>query len=256
MTLTRRAVIWAMIAAPLVRARARNVAANDDVDYGEFAPPELRLTLRLSDAGGGEPDDALIEQMIAVLTERATLLDVVLIHLDRLTGSDVVLSLRDVDDVDLAIETLSRRGLLEIIDPQGVVLAAGSVVATSLGGAPPEIDAFAFATPQPIYRTILSNADLADAFVSTDELGAPVVVFRLRTGSDDTFHDYTSKNVGKPISIVVDNVVVSSPVINAAISGEGLIQGMPPEEVFTLVIQLNSEPLPGRIKLLDVDRRD
>src|SRR5215207_4806874 len=89
--------------------------AYDVDDYSDFAPPDLRLTLRLLDADGNEADDALIEQMITVLTERAERLGATLIHIERLSASDIVLSVRGTSDVVMTIVTLSRPGLLEII---------------------------------------------------------------------------------------------------------------------------------------------
>ena len=89
--------------------------------------------------------------MIAVLTERANRLLATLIHVERLAGSDIVFSVRGTSDIDLTIQTLSRRGFLEIVDPRGAFLETGEVIATSLGGTPAGSDSAA-ATPQPVIR--------------------------------------------------------------------------------------------------------
>ena len=148
---TRRAVVAAgVIAATSLVAGADSLRAQDDVDYSDFLPPDLRLTLRLLDADGNEADDALIEQMITVLTERAERLGATLIHIERLSASDIVLSVRGTSDVVMTIVTLSRPGLLEIIDPRGAFLQSGVLVATSLGGMPDLPDTGAAATPKPV----------------------------------------------------------------------------------------------------------
>jgi preprotein translocase subunit SecD len=95
----------------------------------------------------------------------------------------------------------------------------------------------------PVYETIIRGDDLADAFVSTNQLGQPVVAFRLTDDAADRFFQYTSTHVGQPMSIVIDKTVISSPVINAAISKEGIIEGVPPSEVQGLVVQLKAGSL-------------
>jgi preprotein translocase subunit SecD len=95
----------------------------------------------------------------------------------------------------------------------------------------------------PVYDTIIRGSDLADAFVSTNQLGQQVVAFRLTDAAASRFFDFTSTHVGQPMSIVIDKVVLSSPVINAAISKEGIIEGVAPNEVENLVVQLKAGSL-------------
>jgi hypothetical protein len=45
------------------------------------------------------------------------------------------------------------------------------------------------------------------------------------------------------MSIVIDKQVISSPVINSAISNQGIIEGIPADQVKDLVLQLNSGAL-------------
>ncbi|MCC6704700.1 MAG: protein translocase subunit SecD [Thermomicrobiales bacterium] len=95
----------------------------------------------------------------------------------------------------------------------------------------------------PVFETIISGSDLADAFVTTNQLGQMVVGFRLTSDAADRFWDYTSTNIGRPMSILIDKQVISSPVINAAISNEGTIEGIPANEVQDMVVQLQAGAL-------------
>jgi preprotein translocase subunit SecD len=95
----------------------------------------------------------------------------------------------------------------------------------------------------PVYTTIISGSDLADAFVTTNQLGQQVVGFRLTSDAADRFWNYTSTNIGRPMSILIDKQVISSPVINAAISSEGTIEGIPANEVSDMVVKLQSGAL-------------
>ncbi|MGH2531268.1 MAG: protein translocase subunit SecD [Thermomicrobiales bacterium] len=186
-------------------------------------------------------------------------------------GNDqIIVELPGVADPEQAVEVLQETALLEIINPNGQFLPDGAIVTTSLGG--PEETNVDAATPSaspgaspaaspeaspvpspvadssttqtgPVYETIVSGRDLADAFVTTGQLGERVVGFRLRGGASDRFFDFTSTHVGQPMSIVIDKQVISSPIINDAIAGEGIITGVPNNEVEDLVVQLKAGAL-------------
>jgi preprotein translocase subunit SecD len=53
----------------------------------------------------------------------------------------------------------------------------------------------------------------------------PVVQFEFNSEGGDKFYDLTSKNPGKMIAIILDEQVISAPVINAAIRNSGYIEG-------------------------------
>ena len=175
---------------------------------------------------------------------------------------------------DRAVEVLQETALLEIIDPQGAYLPDGTLVRTTLdpdqnapaatpvtdpgaspvaGGSPgasPEASPAVAPTPEateqatgPVYTTIISGKDLEDAYPTLDENGRTVVGFELTDEGADTFGAFTQANIGQPMAIVLDKRVISSPVINAAIYDQGIIQGMPLTEVRDLVIQLKAGAL-------------
>lgn len=165
-----------------------------------------------------------------------------------------------------AIQVLQRTALLEIINPNGTYLPEGTKVRTSLNpaddgessqetpqaspeaGASPEASPVADVTATPedtgaVYTTIISGDDLKDAFRTTNQLGQPVVGFELSGSAASKFYDYTSTNIGSYMSIVIDKEVISSPVINGAISNEGIIEGIPANQINDLVVQLKAGAL-------------
>ena len=96
----------------------------------------------------------------------------------------------------------------------------------------------------PVYETIISGADLKNAYVTTGNTGMNQVVgFELQGDAASKFFQYTSSHLGQPMSIVIDKQVISSPTINGAISTQGIIEGVPPTEVDDLVIQLKAGAL-------------
>jgi preprotein translocase subunit SecD len=86
-------------------------------------------------------------------------------------------------------------------------------------------------------------ADLKDAYVVYDQFNRPVVGFELRGDAADRFYDFTSANIQQPMSILIDKQVISSPVIQDAISDTGTITGPNAAEVNDLVIQLKAGAL-------------
>jgi preprotein translocase subunit SecD len=74
-------------------------------------------------------------------------------------------------------------------------------------------------------RVMVSGEDLVDSQPSFQD-GQPVVSFRFNTKGAKLFGTATSENVGRPFAIVLDNKVISAPVIRDAIlGGTGIISG-------------------------------
>ena len=158
--------------------------------------------------------------------------------------NQIVVELPGLEDTDQAIDTLQATALLEIIDTQGQFLPVGTRVNTELGpaesvgtGEPASGDA------PPTYDTVVSGADLRDAYPATDSIGRRVVAFELEGNASNDFFAYTSDNIGRPMSIVVDKVVINTADIQAAISSSGTITGLNTEQVTELSVQLKSGAL-------------
>ena len=76
-------------------------------------------------------------------------------------------------------------------------------------------------------RVVVSGEDLTDAQPGFDQRnGEPIVIFRFNTNGARRFAQVTQENVGKPFAIVLDNEVISAPVIREPIlGGSGQISG-------------------------------
>jgi preprotein translocase subunit SecD len=75
------------------------------------------------------------------------------------------------------------------------------------------------------YPTIAKGSDLNTSQVAldSDQRGQPAVRFVFTGESASQIQSFTSQNIGKPMSIVVDNRVISSPIVNGTLPGEGII---------------------------------
>jgi preprotein translocase subunit SecD len=167
-------------------------------------------------------------------------------------GDDqIIVELPGVGDPETAVQVIAQTALLEIIDPQGEFLPEGTVVNTTAGMAEEHIieteqqeDPQAIpGQEEPVYETIVTGADLTDAYPQQDEVGQMVVGFELDSEAAQTFHEFTSANVGQPMSVVLDKEVISTATIRSAISNRGQISGPPRDEVYNLVAQLQAGSL-------------
>ncbi len=100
---------------------------------------------------------------------------------------------------------------------------------------------------------ILDGSMLTDAKVGFDRMNQPVINFTLNAEGSKIFGDFTAKNVGNRLAIVLDNKVYSAPVIRERIGGgSGQISGgFSVDEASDVAIALRSGALLAPVKLLE-----
>ena len=146
----------------------------------------------------------------------------------------IVIELPDVDDPQQAKSMIGKPALLEIklveksggsaeeiLDeydgelPDGMVILPGK--SEGRGRQYYLVPAF----------TDLTGRLLKDAFRGFGgQTGSePVVGFVFKSEGGDKFYDLTSKNIGRQIAVIIDNTVITAPVVRAALSTEGTISG-------------------------------
>jgi len=107
---------------------------------------------------------------------------------------------------------------------------------------------------QNLEPTDLTGADLRGARVEFDgQTSKPIVALTFTDDGARKFEELTAKNIGKPLPIILDNSVVSAPVVQDRISGgSAVISGsFSTEEAKNLAIQLNAGALPVPIHLVE-----
>lgn len=103
-------------------------------------------------------------------------------------------------------------------------------------------------------RSIISGENLIDSQPGFDsQSNQPIVNFRFDTAGAKSFGKITAQYVGKPFAIVLDDVVISSPIINEPIlGGSGQISGdFTLEEANDLSILLRAGALPVPLIILE-----
>ncbi len=100
---------------------------------------------------------------------------------------------------------------------------------------------------------VVTGEELVDAQPSFDQNGRPAVTFRFDPTGARKFGDYTAEHVGEPFAIVLDNEVISAPVIQTAIrGGSGIITGnFTLEESTRLAVLLRAGALPAELEVIE-----
>jgi preprotein translocase subunit SecD len=103
-------------------------------------------------------------------------------------------------------------------------------------------------------RVLVSGADLTDAQPGFDQrTSEPIVSFRFNSSGARKFAEATQTNVGKPFAIVLDNKVISAPVIREPIlGGSGQISGsFTVQSANDLSILLRAGALPAPLTIIE-----
>ena len=103
-------------------------------------------------------------------------------------------------------------------------------------------------------RVVVSGEDLTDAQPGFDQrTSEPIVTFRFNTKGARAFAAATQENVGRPFAIVLDNEVISAPVIREPIlGGSGQISGsFTVQGANDLAILLRAGALPAPLTVIE-----
>ncbi len=202
-----------------------------------------------------EPDYSLVPAVDAsdlktaaeILTERCNLLGYSGVSFATNENNQIIGKVPSSLDAETALKPVLAIGLLEFVDFGKTPIEPGTTIRT-------DFDYPYFPqTEGTILHTIMANDGLKEIAVTTDQVGKPAISFTLTAEGTKIFADFTTKNVGRYLGIVLDKVVVSSPVINSPITdGQAIIQGsFTAEEANALVAYLRTKgplPLPLVIK--------
>lgn len=159
--------------------------------------------------------DTLVEGTIQVIQARLTDKGFAESTVQRIGGDGIRVEIPDTDDPAAVLDLIGTPAKLEFKDANGELIMDGAMVQTAVGG----FDS--------------NQADYVVSFTLTGE-GAKV------------FADATAANLGKAISIYLDDVELISPTVQSVISdGSGVINGMGSlERAQTIAAQIQSGALP------------
>ncbi|MBI1204410.1 MAG: protein translocase subunit SecD [Rhodopseudomonas sp.] len=196
-----------------------------------------------------------VEQSIQIIERRVNELGTVEPLIQRQGTDRILVQVPGLQDPTRLKELLGKTAKLDF----RMVDTGNSVEEATKGRVPPEDDLLysASAPKQPYLiekRVVVSGADLTDAQPGFDQrTSEPIVSFRFNNSGSIKFARATQENVGKPFAIVLDNEVISAPVIREPITGgSGQISGsFTVQSANDLAILLRAGALPAPLTIIE-----
>ncbi len=161
----------------------------------------------------------------------------------------IIVEIPGVTDVNQAVSLIGQTAKLTFWE-EGKPIASVSANTASASGVPLGADMY-FQNPR---KTDLSGSDLQQSLVVFDQnTGQPVVQIQFTPSGMKKFAEITKRNVGKSVAMVLDDMVISAPVVNEPIlQGDAVISGnFTTEQAKQLSIQLNAGALPVELSILE-----
>lgn len=261
----------------MVQVRIRDEAR---VEEAKTALAELSEPVNSGLFGGGIVSEATVEetqpgQLRILLTDDgisyrissavAQSIEVVRKRIDELGTTEPVIQRQGADRILVQVPGLEDPERLKSLLNQTAKLAFRMVdssmpVQEAIQGRPPANSEVLYSTDDPpvpylIARSVLvSGENLVDAQAGYDQrTNEPIVSFRFDSKGGQRFGQATTQNVGLPFAIVLDEQVISAPVIREPIlGGTGQISGnFDVQSANDLAILLRAGALPATLTVIE-----
>jgi preprotein translocase subunit SecD len=224
-------------------------------------------SMEVADAGGGlikftVPQAAItellrrtIEQSIQIVERRVNELGTVEPVIQRQGTDRILVQVPGLQDPTRLKELLGKTAKMEF----RMVDTSVSPDQAQQGRVPPDSELLmSQSSPKVPYvvkkQVLVSGGELTDAQPGFDQrTGEPIVSFKFNTAGARKFAQATSENVGLPFAIVLDNEVISAPVIREPITGgQGQISGSFTEHSANdLAVLLRAGALPAPLTVVE-----
>jgi len=241
----------AAMAAVRPLATSDNASGRPDLDIA--ATPDGQITLALSPVALAERGTAAVQQSIEIVRRRIDETGVADPQITRQGQDRIVVQLPGIEDPNRIKELLGKTAHMtfQLVDESANATA---------GGPSPAGDEFLPMQNQPNQklavrrRVDVDGGDLTDARAGTNQQnGDWVVNFTFNSVGARRFADVTRSNVSRRFAIVLDNQVISAPVIREPITGgRGQISGsFSAQSANDLAVLLRAGALPAPLTVVE-----
>jgi SecD/SecF fusion protein len=222
-----------------------------ELDFGET--PDGKLTINLTSAGIDDRMSSLIAQSIEVIRKRVDEVGTTEPLIQRQGQDRVLVQVPGFEDSEHLKDLISKTARLEfhLVNPtmsaqqaEAHGVPSGYYLVPSADGGQELLNE----------NVELGGEDLTNAQPGFDQqTGRSVVSFSFNTHGAMVFSEITSKNVGKRFAIVLDNQVITAPVIQQPITGgSGQISGnFTPASANDLAVLLRAGALPATLDVAE-----
>ncbi|MEI1252059.1 protein translocase subunit SecD [Rhizobium aouanii] len=203
------------------------------------------ITVGFSRAGISANVDNAVQQSLEVIRQRVDQVGVSEPTIQRIGANRVLVQLPGAQDPSRLRELLGSTAKMSfhMLAPNNAPGPGVTMLKDDEGRSYPVLD-----------RVEISGDRLSDARVSFDpNTREPIVSFRFDSAGATRFAEITRQNVGNPFAIVLDNKVLSAPVIREPITGgSGQISGsFSADSATTLAAMLRAGALPAKLTVIE-----
>jgi protein-export membrane protein SecD len=215
-----------------------------------------RITLTVTDAGLANRITSAVEASIETIRRRVDALGTTEPSIQREGRNRVLVQVPGISDVERLKSLVGETGKLEfkLVDPA----ADAQQAAVSKQVPPGDELVYSDETPPVPYvlksQTLLTGENLENATPGFDaQTNEPVVNFKFDAAGAKRFGRVTQENVGLPFAILLDEKVITAPVIREPIlGGTGQISGsFTVERANDLAVLLRSGALPAKLTVIE-----
>lgn len=192
----------------------------DRINKGLDLQGGIHVVLEAVESPDTSIDDHQMQKAVDIIRDRVDRLGVAEPLIQRSGERRILVELPGIKETGQALEVIGRTALLEFIDEDGNVVFTGR------------------------------DLRKADVGLKGNE---PVVQIELNAEGAKKFKEATEKNLGRRILIVLDNEIISAPVVQDVIpDGRGIIQGYDTvESAYALSVMLSSGALPVNLDVIE-----
>ncbi len=223
----------------------------------------LQVLLASDLPGGVQPTAEQMESARRIIEDRVNGLGVSEPIIQQQGEDRILVELPGVTDRNLAIDLIKQTGQLEFVDAGFNPLPDGTPISTTYSLYGGLLFPQTSPTGKPISETLNAQAGvrvfdtaftgeiLQSATPGLDNLGRNIVSFAIKPQFQGDFQRYTSEKLNQAMCIVLDQRVISCPIIRAVLSSDGTISGSFTRESannLALVLSYGSLPVPLTIE--------
>lgn len=216
---------------------------------------EGELLVEMTEAGLDNAIFAAVAQSIEVIRNRIDQLGTTEPIVQRQGSNRIVVQVPGYDDPTRLKELIGKVAKLSFHEVSNEMTAADALASRPPSGFTVYYDDNDPPIPYLLRtRAIVDGDDLVDAQPGFDQRNNEAIIsFRFNTKGGSKFAQFTSQHVNEPFAIVLDDTVLSAPVIREAIlGGAGQISGsFTTESANDLAVQLRAGALPAKLNYIE-----
>jgi preprotein translocase subunit SecD len=222
---------------------------------------EGRFTVEMTDLFQRQLKDQTVQEAIRTLERRVNALGVAepVIAAQGGRGDQILVQLPGVTDVEQAKRIIKRTAQLNLKLVENSATSQETLLQGVGGKVPANMELArgqGETAGEPVYyllrrEAMITGRDLKNARVGVDENNRPQINFSLNANATDKFSRETGRNIGRHLAIVLDDEVMSAPVIQGKLGSENRITGrFSTQEADELAKVLKAGALPATLKYL------